>query len=85
MVRATASRSHQPVHEQASGSWVLCGARHEHLATPIVSTAMAVPPASDRIVSMRRGGSRCREPAPITTAGDRAGVLRTGQGARNAE
>jgi hypothetical protein len=40
-----------------------------------------------QIVSMRRGGSHCRDPAlvPIATAGDRAGMFLTAQGAPNAD
>src|SRR5271165_1735032 len=68
---------------------LLRDARHGHLAAPIVNTAIAVPlsPVNARIVSMRRGGSRCRSPAwvPITTVGDRAGMLRIGRGALPAD
>jgi hypothetical protein len=57
-------------------------ARHKHLATPVVNTAMAVPfrpPATEPRACGRWEPLPCpRAWVPITTAGDRAGCY--GQG-----
>ena len=58
---------------------VLRDARHEHCDTYREhGYGGPLPAASDRIVSMRRGGGPCRVRAwvPVTTAGDRAGCCR---------